>query len=260
MSSSPSRAPAAASPAASKFSAALEPFPYESIPPGASARRSVADGLAGFSDSATEGSAADIAARQNQARVQGRQEGLGEARKSFDEQLGRERLNLTAALAQFTRDRATYFQKVEGEVVQLALSIARKIMHREAQLDPLLLAGIVRVALEKIDGATGVVLRIHPENAADWRRYLGIQLDPADRPEIVEDPAQPLDRCTLETSMGTAMIGLEVQLKEIEQGLMDLLAARPGTNPDTTNPRVLKAGVSNADPSNANPASKGTAS
>jgi hypothetical protein len=27
--------------------------------------------------------------------------------------------------------------------------------------------------------------------------------------------------------MGTADLGLEVQLKEIEQGLMDLLAARP---------------------------------
>jgi len=28
--------------------------------------------------------------------------------------------------------------------------------------------------------------------------------------------------------MGTAVVGLELQLKEIEQGLMDLLAARPG--------------------------------
>jgi hypothetical protein len=28
--------------------------------------------------------------------------------------------------------------------------------------------------------------------------------------------------------MGTTTIGLEVQLKEIEQGLMDLLSARPG--------------------------------
>jgi flagellar assembly protein FliH len=227
MSSSPSRAPAAIPASAPKFSAALQPFPYDSIPPGASGRRSVADGLAGFSDPATEG-AAEAAARETQARAQGRQEGLNEARKIFDEQVERERLNLAATLAQFTRDRATYFQKVEGEVVQLALSIARKILHREAQLDPLLLAGIVRVALEQIDAATGVVLRIHPENAAEWRRYLATRLDPADRPEIVEDPAQPPDRCTLETSMGRALIGLEVQLKEIEQGLMDLLAARPG--------------------------------
>ena len=135
---------------------------------------------------------------------------------------------MSAALAQFTHDRAAYFQRVEGEVVQLALSIARKILHREAQIDPLLLAGIVRVALEKIDGATGVILRIHPQNAAEWRRYLSTHPEPSDVPQIVEDPAQPLDRCALETSMGTTTIGVEVQLKEIEQGLMDLLAARPG--------------------------------
>jgi flagellar assembly protein FliH len=245
MSSSPSRAPAGAALSTPKFSPTLDPFPYDSVPAGASRR--IADGLAGLAGSAADGSAsgaAEAAARETQAHVQGREEGLAEAHKIFDEQLGRERSNLATALAQFTRDRAAYFQKVEGEVVQLALSIARKIMHREAQLDPLLLAGIVRVALEKIDGATGVVLRIHPENAADWRRYLSTQLDPADRPEIVEDPAQPADRCTLETSMGTAAIGLEVQLKEIEQGLTDLLAARPGlTNPGAANVSVANKGA-----------------
>jgi len=228
MSSSPSRAPAAALPAAPKFSPTLEPFPYASIAVDPSARGRMAD-VFGQGVPAAEGSAAGAAARESQARAQGRQEGLAEARKTYDEQLARERESLADALAGFTCDRATYFQNVEGEVVQLALSIARKILHREAQLDPLLLAGIVRVALEKIDGATGVALRIHPENAADWSRYLATHLDPADRPEIVEDLAQPPDRCTLETSMGTAVIGLEVQLKEIEQGLMDLLAARPGT-------------------------------
>jgi flagellar biosynthesis/type III secretory pathway protein FliH len=232
MSTSPSRSPAtnpaaaalrATAPAA--LSPTLQPFPYDSIPPGASARDRMASGFG--LGAALDVGAAEAATRETQARAQGRQEGLTEARKNFDEQLVRERASLAAALAEFTRDRATYFQKVEGEVIQLALAIARKILHREAQLDPLLLAGIVRVALEKIDGATGVVLRINPENAPDWRRYLSTQLEPADRPEIVEDSAQPPDRCTLETSMGTALIGLEVQLKEIEQGLMDLLAARP---------------------------------
>src|ERR1700689_792124 len=101
MSSSPSRAPAAAAPQAPKFTAAVQPFPYDSIPPGISARRSGVDGMAGFSDPASDG-AATAAARENLARVQGRQEGLSEARKIFDEQLGSERASLTAALAQFT--------------------------------------------------------------------------------------------------------------------------------------------------------------
>jgi flagellar assembly protein FliH len=169
----------------------------------------------------------DTMARESQAYAQGLHEGQSEAHKKFEEQLARDRSSLGQALAQFTQDRADYFEKVEGEVVQLALSIARKILHREAQVDPLLLAGIVRVALEKIEGGTGVVLRVHPQNAGEWRRFLSIQLDPADFPEIVEDPSQPPDSCRLQTAMGTAVFGIEAQLKEVEQGLMDLLANRP---------------------------------
>ena len=102
---------------------------------------------------------------------------------------------------EFAVERANYYHRIEAEVVHLALAGARKILHREAQLDPMLLAGIVRVALEKIDGATSVKLRIHPQHAAEWRRLLSAQLESARQPEIVEDPAQPLDRCSLETSM-----------------------------------------------------------
>jgi flagellar assembly protein FliH len=207
----------------------FQPFPYDSVPATAVPHRIINEVLTNSARSGEMSRAMnDTAARETQARTQGRQEGQAAAQKIFEEQLAQQRAGITDALAQFTRDRAAYFAKIEGEVVQLALSIARKIMHREAQVDSLLLAGIVRVALEKIDGATGVVLRVHPQNAADWRRYLTTHLDPANLPEIVEDASQPADRCTLKTSMGTAVVGLEVQFKEIEQGLMDLLAARPG--------------------------------
>jgi flagellar assembly protein FliH len=227
MSTSPSRSPQAAAPLEPVSLPELLPFPYDSIPAGTGRGTMTMTMMEGFSGG---GGAAATATREAQVLAQARQEGQAEARKVFEDQLGRERASLAAALAQFTHDRAAYFQTVEAEVIQLALSIARKILHRESQLDPLLLAGIVRVALEKIDGATGVVLRIHPQNAGGWRQYLTTHLDPADLPEIVEDPAQEPDCCALETSMGTAVVGLEVQLKEIEQGLMDLLAARPGAS------------------------------
>jgi flagellar biosynthesis/type III secretory pathway protein FliH len=86
----------------------------------------------------------------------------------------------------------------------------------------------VRVALEQIDGATRVQLHVHPQKAADWRQFLATQLEPANLPEIIEDPSQSVDHCTVETTMGSTAIGLEIQLKEIEQGFADLLAVRPG--------------------------------
>jgi flagellar assembly protein FliH len=157
----------------------------------------------------------------------GRQQGEREARAKFDEELARERSAVTQALTDFACARSAYYQKIEEEAVQLALSIARKVLHREAQVDPLLLLGIVRVALERIEGATQVSLAVHPERAAVWRSYLAERMGAGDVPEILEDPAMALEQCELRTSMGTAALGIEVQLKEIEQGLMDLLAARP---------------------------------
>jgi flagellar assembly protein FliH len=230
MSTSPSRSPSV--PLKPESPSDLQPFPYHSIPPDAVFRagRTIPN-LNAQSAQASESGAAHTAALEAQARAQGRQEGLADARKTFEEQLARERSTLVDAVTQFSSDRDTYFRKVEAEVVQLALGIARRILHREAQIDPLLLAGMVRVALEKIDGATEVSLRIHPAQAAQWRSYLSQHKEASELPEIIEDPAQEPDRCTLQTSMGTAIVGVEVQLKEIEQGLLDLLAVRPGPSP-----------------------------
>jgi flagellar assembly protein FliH len=225
MSTSPKRArvpPPAWTPAA-REQPEVSPFPY-----------CEAGGAAGQptfprADSASAGrgeSASDPSALA-QAKELGRQTGERESRAKFEAQLAGERSAVAKALKEFARERAAYYQKIEEEAVRLALSIARKVLHREAQVDPLLLMGIVRVALERIEGATGVTLAVHPQQAADWRRYLASCMDPGDLPEIVEDAAMTLQQCALRTSMGTAAIGLEVQLKEIEQGLMDLLAARP---------------------------------
>src|SRR5208283_1843628 len=171
--------------------------------------------------------AAGVLEREAQLQESGRQQAEAELRAKFEEQLTRERSAVAKALAYFSRDCAGYYRRLEEEAVRLALSIARKILHREAQVDPLLLMGIVRVALERIEGATEVSLLVNPQQAADWRQQLASLMPAGKLPEIVEDPAMALDQCGLRTSMGTAEIGLEPQLKEIEQGLTDLLAARP---------------------------------
>jgi flagellar assembly protein FliH len=229
MSSSPSRVQAepSASTAVREELSEASPFPYLEVAASSSGvhfRRAEFPGE-------SAGAATQGAEREAQARELGRKQGESESRAKFEEQVARERSAVAKALAEFPRDRAAYYQKIEEEAVRLALSIARKVLHREAQVDPLLLMGIVRVALERIEGATSVILAVHPPRAEDWHRYLASRMEPGDVPEIVEDPALGPEQCQLRTSMGTAEMGLEVQLKEIEQGLMDLLAARPQGKP-----------------------------
>jgi flagellar assembly protein FliH len=170
---------------------------------------------------------AEPVAGEELARDAGRKEGEARARAALEQELINLRASMQTAIGDFARERAIYYQKVEAEVVQLALSIARKILHRESQIDPLLLAGIVRVALDKLEGGTRVLVRVHPQHAAEWRGYFARYMDPRDVPEVVDDPALAIDRCVIETNVGTTELGLEVQLKEIERGLADLMALRP---------------------------------
>jgi len=176
------------------------------------------------------GQAAEEWNRRQQAEAfeQGRQSAQQQFRSELDAALSKNREQISDVLQEFALERQNYYRRIEGEVVQLALAIARKVLHRETQLDPHALAGIVRVTLEKLDTGTKVGLHVHPKEAADWRHYFACQMEGAPAPDVHEDPAIPPGECRIETSLGSTEVGLQSQLKEIETGLLDLLAERPG--------------------------------
>ena len=145
---------------------------------------------------------------------------------------------ITDALIAFSAERSSYFARVESEVVHLSLAIARKILDREAKTDPLLLAGLVRVALDGIEDSSAVRLRVAPDRLSAWQTHLATS--PANqRPELLPDSALSADDCVLETEAGVARLNYEVQLKEIERGFLDLLSQRPGQRPDQRPDRPL---------------------
>jgi flagellar assembly protein FliH len=130
------------------------------------------------------------------------------------------------ALEQFQAERKNYFSRVESDVVHLALAIAAKILHREAQVDPLLVATLVRVAVEKLHDGSSVSVRVSPAKAEKWRDYLAAPLH-GSTIQLVEDPHLGVEDCILETDLGSSDFSIEAQLKEVEQGFFDLLAQRP---------------------------------
>jgi flagellar assembly protein FliH len=207
----------------------IQSFPYAEVVP--RIKTSGSRESEGTADRAAEVRAAGEIQAQREAAIReaGRQEGEAQHRADGELHLAEIRESAAASLATFARDRAEYFRQVEAEVVQLALSIARKILHREAQIDPLLLAGLARITLEKIESATRVVVRVHAQQVAECRGYFAQHMEAGKVPEVIEDPAVGIDHCILQTALGTTELGVDVQLKEIEQGLFDLLAKRPGS-------------------------------
>jgi flagellar assembly protein FliH len=165
--------------------------------------------------------------RETQGFEQGLKEGEARAKRTMEQILAAVRVSIANAVEDFKIQRETYFNRIEPEVVQLALSIARKILHREAQMDPLLLAGMVHVALEKVEQGTRVRLRAHPDEIHFWNRHFSEVASLPVSPEIIGDPTLQHGECALETEIGNTQICLDTQLKEIEQGFFDLLDHRP---------------------------------
>jgi flagellar assembly protein FliH len=172
-----------------------------------------------------------IRACEARARKEGHEEGAKQARVEFDKKLVGQRETLAQAIRGFIHQQETYFSRVEAEVVGLALAIARKILHREAQVDPLLLAGVVRVGLDKVAAGTHVRLRVHPDQVPFWKEFFAQQTDLRSLPELMGDATLEPGHCRLETELGSTDLTLEAQLKEIEQGFFDLLAQRPSKHP-----------------------------
>jgi flagellar assembly protein FliH len=164
---------------------------------------------------------------EREALARGLQQGESRARMNFENKVAAIQEEVRKALTEFLKEREEYFNRIEPEVVQLALAIARKILHREAQIDPLLLTGLVHVALEKLDAGTHVRLRANPADMHFWNEHFAQSGSGAAAPELIGDSALQHGECALETEVGSTQISLETQLKEIEQGFFDLLEQRP---------------------------------
>ena len=169
----------------------------------------------------------DVAAREVTARRAGFEEGKKQAAVEGEKAVSAVRATVGSALEEFARERELYYQKVEGEVVALSLAMARKILHREAQLDPLMLAAAVRFALQRISEGTRVRLRVNPSDTLKWEEDIGHDSGIKAIIEVIGDAAVPVAGCLLESDLGTTDLSVETQLKEIENGFFDLLNARP---------------------------------
>jgi flagellar assembly protein FliH len=172
----------------------------------------------------------ETARQHREALAAAREKAVDELAAALHEQ--KERLSreyassVQAAIADFQQKQEQYFSGAEAAVVRLALSIAARVLHREAQLDPLLLRGPVRVALEDIQQSATCVLEVSACEVEAWREWLaraGVQA----RVELRgSEDAQP-GHCRLEIGASSADVSVQAQLAEIERGFFDLLQSRP---------------------------------
>jgi flagellar assembly protein FliH len=165
-----------------------------------------------------EAEALEIEARIEAARKESREKAREEWEDELEKRVVEERSRVDRVCEEFAQEREKYFADVEAEVVKLALAIAARVLHREVKIDPLLLAGVVRVAVGKVEEGSTTVLRVPVDEVEMWRGVAS---------SVEGDVRMKPGECVLETSVGKVELGVSAQLEEIERGFFDLLQQRP---------------------------------
>ncbi len=186
---------------------------------------------------------ASLARKLEDARKTGIEQGKEmAAAESADWRLQRA-AELAAAVEAFRSGRDAYLAQLETEVVRLALAVAEKILHRESQLDPLLLSGAVRMALGQLSDSTEVRLRVPEEHLQLWNDVVRLMPGLPLRPQVTGDPGLSAASAVLESSLGTADLSVRAQLDEIERGFLDRTEIR-GDYPDVRRADAVETGKS----------------
>jgi flagellar assembly protein FliH len=132
---------------------------------------------------------------------------------------------LARSIHELSEMRPKLRHEAEGDLLKLSLAIAKRILHRELSADPESLAGLVRVAMEKIRMQEVVRVRVHPQHQATVQQIV-TRLSGGIAVEILADHRLPLGGVVIETTRGEFDASVDVQLREIERGLADRLAVR----------------------------------
>lgn len=120
------------------------------------------------------------------------------------------------SLAQLRR---TIIQQTEHQVVDLALTLARRVVHRELTLDPQLVAALAHVALERLGERAPATIRLHPDDYATVLAQRGEQWEGA-QVTVVPDAAVARGGCLVESDFGMIDGSVDAQFDELTRSLL----------------------------------------
>jgi len=149
----------------------------------------------------------------------GYRDGVGAGKAAEADAAAQEISETVAGLA---NARLSLFRSAQGDMLRLAIAVARRILHREIMMSPDVLGGVISVALERIEENDLHTLRVHPSFVDRINEHLSGRIS-SRKLQVVADPVLPLGGCVFETQHGNVDAGIESQLSEIERGLADHL-------------------------------------
>lgn len=120
------------------------------------------------------------------------------------------------------QDHAHFYRGAERQVLDLVMGVARKVVSREVEQVPDLVAHVVREALEEMDARTALRLRVNPEDfdllERRWQAVVPTSVS-SDKLELLQDARILPGGALIETRHGLVDAQLETKLAQVSTTL-----------------------------------------
>ncbi|MBZ5495425.1 MAG: hypothetical protein LAP85_03410 [Acidobacteriia bacterium] len=148
--------------------------------------------------------------------LQGEKAGLETADKKTEVMMRR----YADTILELGRLKPTLFAQVEQGVVKLALEVAKKIVHREVQVDREIVQTLIRVALSHVAVKSAVTIHLHPEDYNFVVAQRAASMRPAENERemvLLADKSMERGGCLIETDCGDIDARIEEEFREVER-------------------------------------------
>ncbi len=130
------------------------------------------------------------------------------------------REELQNSLEDLSRLRSDMVRQTEGQIVKLALEIARKVIHKEVTTNQEIAVNLTRVALAHIPNRTAATVHLHPDDLAYFETKLD-QIESGHALTLIADRSVGHGGCVVQTEMGEVDATIEQQFAQIESALLE---------------------------------------
>jgi flagellar assembly protein FliH len=152
----------------------------------------------------------------------GQQSALEEMKGMIAEAVGKSE----QIIAMAEREAQASVLAAERQIIELSLSIARKILARELEENPMVVLPIVKKALEKVRDQEQIVIRVNPsdyELVLQAKRDLQMILGQEQSLVVSHDHTIDAGSCMVESSNGTVDARVSTQFSELEKVLREIM-------------------------------------
>jgi flagellar assembly protein FliH len=128
--------------------------------------------------------------------------------------------SLRQALLQLNNLRQDTVQKLEKEVVELALAIARKVICREIEVDKEVVVWVARQALTKVEDSGKITIKLNPSDLQfinETKYRLSEMIGNIDNVKLESEDTIHSGGCVVETDLGDIDARIEHQLQAVEE-------------------------------------------